>query len=138
MKLHPDIKINGLNEKFLLKNLMKDKLPNKILKRSKQAYRAPIRSAFISENLPENLKKMLSEDCIKSFGIFNPTYVSRLLSKMKSKNKVSEIDNMALTGILSTQILHDLFINKSIPKLTEENLVVFDKIILDEPVMHFD
>ncbi len=30
MKLHPDIKINGLNEKFLLKNLMKDKLPNKI------------------------------------------------------------------------------------------------------------
>jgi len=39
---------------------------------------------------------------------------------------------MALTGILSTQILHDLFINKSRPELKEEDLVEFDKIILDQ------
>ncbi len=132
MKLHPDIKINGLNEKFLLKKMMNGKLPKQILNRPKQAYRAPIRSAFISESIPENLKKLLSENQIKSFGIFNPDYVNQLLEKMKTKKIVSEIDSMALTGILSTQILHDLFINKSRPELKEEDLVEFDKIILDQ------
>ena len=131
MKLPPDLKLNGLNEKYLLKKMMKGRLPQSILNRSKQAYRAPIKSAFISEDLPEYLKQMLSEDKIKSFGIFNLNHVKLLLTKMHSKKQVSEIDNMALTGILSTQILYDLYINKNIDELSEENLVVLDKVIFD-------
>ncbi|MEZ4971001.1 MAG: hypothetical protein R2814_15330 [Flavobacteriaceae bacterium] len=50
---------------------------------------------------------------------------------MKTKNQVSEIDNMALTAILSTQILNDLFINRSIPELSDNELVELDKTILD-------
>jgi len=131
MKLPPDLKLNGLNEKYLLKKMMKGRLPESILNRSKQAYRAPIKSTFISEDLPEYLKQMLSEDKIKSFGIFNLDHVNLLLTKMHSKKQVSEIDNMALTGILSTQILYDLYINKSIDVLSEEDLVVLDKEIFD-------
>ena len=131
MKLHPDLKLNGLNEKYLLKKMMKGRLPEQILNRSKQAYRAPIRSLFASDELPEYLKTMLSESNIKKFGIFNEDYVSQLLTKMKSKNQVSEIDNMAITAILSTQILYDLFINQSMPKLTEKDLVKLDKTIID-------
>ncbi len=131
MKLHPDLKLNGLNEKYLLKKLMKGRLPEVILNRPKQAYRAPVRSAFFSNELPIYLKEILSKNKIKSFGIFNPDHVSQLLTKMNSKNQVSEIDNMALTAILSTQILYDLFINKAMPKLQENDLVVFDKTILE-------
>ena len=50
---------------------------------------------------------------------------------MKTKNQVSEIDNMAITAILSTQILNDLFINRSIQELSEDELVTLDKSILD-------
>ena len=131
MKLHPDLKLKILNEKYLLKKLMKDRLPDPILNRPKQAYRAPIKSTFVSEGLPPYLKEMLSEDKIKEAGIFNPNHVNQLLFKMKDNKLVSEIDNMALTGILSTQILHDKFTNKSIPKLTENDLVICDKTILD-------
>lgn len=131
MKLNPDLKLKGLNEKYLLKKIMKGRLPEAILERSKQAYRAPIQSAFAFENLPEYLKEMFSEDRIKKSKIFNPEYVNKLLIKMKTKNQVSQIDNMALTAILSTQILHDLFINKSIPELKENDLVILDKTILD-------
>jgi asparagine synthase (glutamine-hydrolysing) len=131
MALHPDLKLNSLNEKFILKKMMNGKLPKQILNRPKQAYRAPIKSAFISKNLPDNLKKLLSEKQIEAFGIFNPNHVSQLLEKMKSKNKVSEIDNMALTGILSTQILYNLFVNKTMPKLRKKDLVEFDKIIIE-------
>lgn len=127
MSLHPDLKLNGLNEKYLLKKMMNNRLPKQILNRPKQAYRAPIRSTFISEDLPQHLKTMLSEEKIKEFNIFNAKHVESLLIKMTKKGQVSEIDNMAITAILSTQILHDLFVNKSMPELQENELVNLDK-----------
>src|SRR5690554_2721659 len=131
MALHPDLKLHGLNEKYLLKKMMKDRLPDAILNRSKQAYRAPIRSLFASETLPEYLKTMLSEDCIKEFGIFNLEHVKTLHSKITSNKGVSEIDNMAMTAILSIQILYELFVKKSIPELSESDLITLDKIIIE-------
>ena len=131
MKLNPDLKLNGLNEKYLLKKMMKGRLPESILNRPKQAYRAPIRNAFFSEEMPVYLKDMLSEEKITDFGIFNPEYVNQLKKKMELNKQVSEIDNMAITAILSTQILHDLFVNQSMPKLLESELVVLNKTILD-------
>jgi len=131
MSLHPDLKLHMLNEKYLLKKMMKGRLPEEILNRPKQAYRAPIRSTFISDDLPEYLKTMLSEDKIHEFGIFNPKHVSSLLTKMTKSGQVSEIDNMAVTAILSTQILHDLFVNKTMPKLLKNELVHLDKEIIN-------
>ena len=131
MKLHPDLKLNGLNEKYLLKKMMKGRLPESILNRSKQAYRAPIRDSFFSETMPEYLKDMLSKEKITDFGIFNPEFVNRLKKKMELNKQISEIDNMAITAILSTQILYDLFINRSIPKLQESDLIIFNKTILE-------
>lgn len=131
MNLNPDLKLNGLNEKYLLKKMMKGRLPESILKRSKQAYRAPIRGTFFSEEIPAYLNEMLSEEQITKFGIFNPKFVNQLVKKMNLNKQVSEIDNMAITAVISTQILYDLFINKSIPKLQKNELVVLDKTIID-------
>jgi asparagine synthase (glutamine-hydrolysing) len=131
MQLDPDLKLNGLNEKYILKKMMKNRIPNEILQRSKQAYRAPIKSAFDFEKLPTYLKEMLSEHEIKKSGIFNSGHVKLLLNKMNSKKQVSEIDNMALTGILSVQILNDLFVNRSTPDLKEEDLIKLDKIVIE-------
>lgn len=131
MALHPDLKLHGLNEKYLLKKMMKDRLPDAILNRSKQAYRAPIRSLFASETLPEYLKTMLSEQRLTEFGVFNVEHVKTLLSKIISNKGVSEMDNMAITAVLSIQILYDLFIKKSIPNISESELITLDKIIIE-------
>lgn len=131
MGLHPDLKLNGLNEKYLLKKLMKGKLPDEIINRSKQAYRAPIRSAFTSGQLPPYLEKMLSNTSITQAGIFNPAHVEGLLHKLRNRTQVSEIDDMAITAILSLQILNDLFVNRSIEELNEDELVILDKTVLD-------
>lgn len=131
MKLNPDLKLNGLNEKYLLKRMMKGRLPGTIINRSKQAYRAPIRSTFFSEKMPDYLTDMLSEERLIEFGIFNLEFVNQLKKKMELNKQVSEIDNMAFTAILSTQILYDLFIKQSIPKLKENELVTLNKTILD-------
>ncbi|WP_417874479.1 asparagine synthase (glutamine-hydrolyzing) [Xanthomarina gelatinilytica] len=131
MALHPDLKLHGLNEKYLLKKMMKDRLPYAILNRSKQAYRAPIRSLFASETLPEYLKTMLSEQRLTEFGVLNVEHVKTLLSKIISNKGVSEMDNMAITAVLSIQILYDLFIKKSIPNISESELITLDKIIIE-------
>ncbi|MFV0571241.1 MAG: asparagine synthase (glutamine-hydrolyzing) [Xanthomarina gelatinilytica] len=131
MALHPDLKLHGLNEKYLLKKMMNDRLPDAILNRSKQAYRAPIRSLFASEALPEHLKTMLSEQCLTEFGVFNVEHVKTLLSKIISNKGVSEMDNMAITAVLSIQVLYDLFIKKSIPNISESELIILDKIIIE-------
>jgi asparagine synthase (glutamine-hydrolysing) len=120
--LPPDYKMKFLEEKILLKALMKGRLPEDILHRPKQAYRAPIHSSFLGENAPEYVKEVLSSSSIKNVGIFNPESVTKLLAKMKSGKSYSEIDNMALTGIISTQILYNKFIKEFI-HLSDKELI---------------
>jgi asparagine synthase (glutamine-hydrolysing) len=110
--LPPDFKLKGLNEKVLLKKMMKGKLPEEILKRPKQAYRAPILSSFLGEDAPEYVSEILSYSSLKKADIFNPDSVEKLLIKMKSEKAFSEIDNMAITAIISTQLLHKYFIEE--------------------------
>ncbi len=114
--LPPEYKLNGLKEKYLLKKMMKGKLPTSIVDRPKQAYRAPIRSSFIS-NEQGYLKDLLSENDIEKTGIFSYKAVKKLLNNMKLGKNVSEMDNMALTGIISTQLLEDQFIKGNKPAM---------------------
>ena len=74
--------------------------------------------------------KLLSDEYILDFGIFDSRRVSALVKKMQ-EGKVSEIDNMAFIGILSLQLLHDLFINRSYDDLEDRDLIDIDKIILE-------
>jgi asparagine synthase (glutamine-hydrolysing) len=132
MGLDPDLKLKGLNEKYLLKKMMKGRIPDPILNRPKQAYRAPIKSVFISQESHPYLQEMLSEQKIRETGIFNPEYVGQLLSKMQTKTVVSEVDNMALTAVLSTQILYEKFVKRNIPELDPKEIVNLDKVIIEE------
>lgn len=108
--LPPDYKLKGLNEKVLLKKLMKGKLPEEILSRPKQAYRAPILNSFLGEDAPEFVNELLSEEALIEADVFNPDSVSKLLFKMSSGKIYSEVDNMALTAVISTQLLYMQFV----------------------------
>jgi asparagine synthase (glutamine-hydrolysing) len=106
-------KLNGLNEKHLLKKLMKGRIPESIAIRSKQAYRAPVKSVFLSNNPPEYVNKMLSDQYIKKVGVFNPESVHAVLSRITKNGNSTEVDNMLLTFVISTHLLFDLFIDNN-------------------------
>ena len=118
-KLPDRHKLNCLNEKFILKRMGKGKIPDSILNRSKQAYRAPIASSFFSASRPDIISEALSENSIKEFGIFDPNKVMALQKKMVTNNSNSEMDQMAIAGILSTQLLYKLFVNQKITSDSE-------------------
>lgn len=112
--LPDNFKLNCLNEKFLLKKLSVGKIPPSISNRPKQAYRSPIAESFCNQDTPEYIADLLSENTLKDFGIFDPQKVTNLVLNIKQQKAGSETDQMAIAGILSTQILHKKFILESI------------------------
>jgi asparagine synthase (glutamine-hydrolysing) len=108
----PRFKLNGLTEKFILKKLARGHMPQELIDRPKQPYRAPISGCFFNDEPQDYVADMLSEASIKKAGYFDPAKVERLVAKCKTNagQLLSERENMALVGILSTQLLDHQFI----------------------------
>ena len=109
-RVSPTWKILGLDEKHILKKAFKDVLPPSITGRTKHPYRAPIQKAFIGRMKAEAYGEALSEKKIREAGIFDPDKVGRLFRKVDSGESTSETEGMALSGIISTQLLAEEFI----------------------------
>lgn len=108
-------KMNGLNEKYLLKYAMRDLIPDSIRKRPKQPYRAPDAHSFIDTEKQsarfEYVNHLLSAEKLKENGLFQPEAVQRLVKKIEQGRAIGTRDNMALVGILSTQLLIEQMIH---------------------------
>ncbi|HLN22171.1 MAG TPA: asparagine synthase (glutamine-hydrolyzing) [Bacteroidales bacterium] len=103
-------KLNGLTEKYLLRKLLKNKIPDSILSRVKQPYRAPAGNVFLDKNSPAYVQEMLSEEQTSRAGIFNFKSISQVLSKIRRNGNTSEMDDMLITSIISTHLLYNQFI----------------------------
>ncbi len=112
-KLPTDLKLHGLNEKYILKKIMEGRLPQRIVKRPKQAYRAPMAKSFLGSGEASYAMELLSENAICATGLFNPAIVQRLVDKIRNAPFISETENMAFTGILSCQVLIRQYIHKT-------------------------
>jgi asparagine synthase (glutamine-hydrolysing) len=117
----PRLKMSGLKEKYLLKRAMGDLVPKEVVQRTKQPYRAPdgasfFRDDWLSARAPY-VDSLLAPARIKADGIFQPEGVARLLRKARAGKLASMRDNMALVGILSTQLLVDRLVrNFPVPR----------------------
>jgi len=109
-RLHPKYKMQGLNEKFILKKAMARYLPQSIVKRYKQPYRAPDIPSFFHARTPAYVDELLAPDCIQGYGYFDPQRVKHLVNKIRRGRAIGYKDNMAFLAILSTQAWHHLFI----------------------------
>jgi asparagine synthase (glutamine-hydrolysing) len=103
-------KLNGLNEKFILKQLVRNRIPESVLKRPKQPYRAPDVNALTSSR-NNDLLDFVSEEAIKRNNIFDFGRVNMLVKKALAGKAQSVKDNMLFTTILSSQIWMEEFIN---------------------------
>jgi asparagine synthase (glutamine-hydrolysing) len=108
--LPPHLKMRGLTEKWLLKQLGRKLVPDEIWQRPKQPYRAPIHRSFFGEQVPEYVCELLSEPALANAGLFKPTAVAGLVRKAEQLGRLGEVEEMALVGILSTQILYQRFV----------------------------
>lgn len=120
--LPSNLKLRGLTEKYLLRKLLKNRIPESIINRTKQPYRAPVNNVFISENAPEYVKEMLSGDITRKVNVFDYKSLESLLAKVKRSGVSSEMDDMVITSVLSTHLLYTQFIENRNEKYMNRQL----------------
>jgi asparagine synthase (glutamine-hydrolysing) len=111
-KLPANLKMKVLDQKHLLKKAFEGLIPGSITRRPKQPYRAPDGKSFFGPSVPEYVQDLLSASALKQTGIFDPQAVTALNNKFKAGRARSVKDNMALVGVLSTELLNHQFINQ--------------------------
>ena len=108
-------KLSGLTEKFLLRKALGHLIPQEIAQRRKRPYRAPIHRSFFHHKTPAYVKELLSVEAIARSGYFQPNSVAQLVARVEGGRGLGETDDMALAGILSTQLLHHQYITRFEP-----------------------
>ncbi|NIA15173.1 MAG: asparagine synthase (glutamine-hydrolyzing) [Nitrospiraceae bacterium] len=107
-RIPPKYKIRALEEKRVLRLVAKDLVPDAVRRRAKQPYRAPDSASFFDGEGWDYVREALSEQAVREAGCFDPRMVERLAAKCvgQERAKPSARDDMALVGILSTQLLY--------------------------------
>jgi asparagine synthase (glutamine-hydrolysing) len=72
-----DLKLHNLTGKFLLKKMMKGKLPDEIINRTKKGFNMPV-AYWLTGDLKELMMDMLSESFVKRQGLFDHKYLLQL------------------------------------------------------------
>jgi asparagine synthase (glutamine-hydrolysing) len=115
-RLPPSLKLRVLDEKHVLKRVARGLVPAEVIARPKQPYRAPDALAFLGPGAPEWLGDLLSPAGALAAGVFDPKAVERLWRKCRSageSGQLSNADNMALVGVVSTHLLHERLVRAS-------------------------
>jgi len=92
-----------------LKKVLAGSLPDEIVNRPKQPYRAPFGQDIVNSK-NKQLINTVSEKLLKQSGLFNESKVMKFINKSQSKKALSEVDTMALMGIYSSQLVFERFI----------------------------
>jgi asparagine synthase (glutamine-hydrolysing) len=106
-------KLRVLDEKHILKRVAEQTIPPQITARKKQPYRAPNAQCFTAPDAPDYVGEALCEKAVRGANVFDAKSVAGLLAKCRANangGDLSNSDNMALVGVLSTQLLHQQFV----------------------------
>ena len=118
-KLPPNLRLKALTEKYTLKTSMKGLLPDSIIRRTKQPYMAPDSKSFFSGTRLDYVEDILSEKYLRESGYFNPRAVLQLIKKCRQRPLLGFKDNMAVVGIISTLLIHEMFVRHFDEKIAE-------------------
>ncbi|MBD2015729.1 asparagine synthase (glutamine-hydrolyzing) [Microcoleus sp. FACHB-53] len=74
------LKLRGLTTKYILKRVMRDRLPDAILQRGKKGFNMPV-AKWLAGPLRPLLEDMLSKERLEREGLFNAGYVKQLVNE---------------------------------------------------------
>jgi asparagine synthase (glutamine-hydrolysing) len=115
--LPPPYKLRVLDEKHILKKAAAGLVPLDVVRRRKQPYRAPDAFAFTatpSGAAFEWIDAVMDRSALAEAGVFDPALVAQLWRKCRQADgqgaRLSNTDNMAVVGVLSTQLVYQQMI----------------------------
>jgi asparagine synthase (glutamine-hydrolysing) len=118
--LHPRWKLRGLRrDKYLLRLVAARWLPKDVAWRSKVVFRAPPETLH-TKPLPKLARQLLSRESLLKTGYFDPDVVQRWREAAENRKlgfASGFFIKMGLTGVVSTQLWHHMFIESSLAEL---------------------
>ncbi|HEV2147849.1 MAG TPA: asparagine synthase (glutamine-hydrolyzing) [Longimicrobiaceae bacterium] len=109
-RIPPELKLRGLTEKYILKEVAGTRLPREVVHREKFGFHAPGSPALLRSG-EEWVHDLLSEERIRRQGVFNPVTVERLkaqYSRPGFRLNLPFEDDLLMT-VLTFQILAEQF-----------------------------
>jgi asparagine synthase (glutamine-hydrolysing) len=113
--LPPAYKLRVLDEKHVLKRVAAEIVPSEILSRKKQPYRAPDALSFAGPEAAAWVDEVAGARAVADAGVFAPASASQVIAKCRARaasGQFSNTDNMAVVGLLSTQLVYDGLIRR--------------------------
>lgn len=110
MRIHSEFKLKNFDEKYILKKIAKDIIPQDIIKRPKFAFVAPGSSDILKQE-DEYIDSIMSYERIKKQGIFDADYVEVLKKQYKQPDFKLNLpyDSDMLIIVMTMGILLDVF-----------------------------
>jgi asparagine synthase (glutamine-hydrolysing) len=108
LTLPQSAKLDGMNEKAVLKAAMGSTVPPQIRNRVKQPYTAPEGNVFRSDAGKLLLGTYLSRPALERIGVFDAGRVEWLMRKLE-RSRTSFYDDLAILWVFSTQVLADTY-----------------------------
>lgn len=111
----PKLKLNNFEEKYILKSIASQCLPQEIVKREKFGFTTPGSPFILSQNL-EYINELLSYERIKKEGYFNPSVIESLKKQYSDPNFIINVpfDTDLLMPVITFGIFLETF---NLPKL---------------------
>lgn len=117
-RMPPELKLKGLDEKYLLRRWMLPRLPKRTDDYKKRGFYTPIREWFFTPERYKTLAPYLSRTALQRTGLFEPSAIEPLYQELRrigvpananAKFRLMQIEWVLFT-VLSVQILHEQFV----------------------------
>ena len=121
-QLHPRWKLRGLlRDKYLLRLAASRLLPKEAAFRKKGMFRAPLAESFFIDP-PPYVRQLMSREALNRTGYFDTETVLRDYEAIGAGkgDKINVFLKMGLTGVLSTQLWHQIYMGGGLCELPDQ------------------
>ena len=120
-EIPPHLKLNGMDEKYLLKKIMAEHMPQHPQHFKKRAFYTPIKEWFFTEEKIKTIEKFISDEPLEKCGMFDKKEVKGMCDEITRLGTPQTYDEYyslmklewGLMVVLTVQILHWLFVERN-------------------------
>ncbi|MGD8568987.1 MAG: asparagine synthase (glutamine-hydrolyzing) [Gammaproteobacteria bacterium] len=122
-QIPPWLKLNGMDEKYILRKIMMPHLPQHPQQFKKRAFYTPIREWFFTRDKINQLQDYVSRPALEKSGVFNVNAVQEMINEIVDFPQPESINDYyalmklewGLMLVLTVQILNRLFVERQAP-----------------------
>jgi asparagine synthase (glutamine-hydrolysing) len=122
-QIPPWLKLNGMDEEYILRKIMMPHLPQHPQQFKKRAFYTPIREWFFTRDKINQLQDYVSRPALEKSGVFNVNAVQEMINEIVDFPQPESINDYyalmklewGLMLVLTVQILNRLFVERQAP-----------------------